>query len=248
MVVRRFSSVLPLFVLIVFKLTPVEGGRLFVKSSKAQRTRSQDFESVGTTTKQFRNTMRDSSVVPPSISSGARRMKLPVLYGMLFLSVVYFGVYFYVNNSVSGFSVGKYSQQRPFTISNPPPPQQMAIPAAEYCPEDNASCFRPDLAAFQCTCGVALWYLGLQGFFTWHVSRRAHTIIPQTPEGRLFGYLKESEWLAAASVAFQVWDFIASLFIEEHSSLIMLAHHIIAGIVSWMSLESQVRCHRRESK
>ena len=117
----------------------------------------------------------------------------------------------------------------------------MAIPAEEYCPVDNPTCIRPDLFAFQAACFVALAYCGILGFHAWYISKRVHTVIPATPEGRILGYLSESEKLAAASLTFQVWDFVASLFIDEHGTPIMLAHHIIAALVSYASLKSQVR-------
>ena len=105
-------------------------------------------------------------------------------------------------------------------------------------------CARPDLFAFQVTCLVPLAYCGIVGFYAWNVSKRAHTAIPQTPQGRLFSYLPESEHLAAVCLTFQVWDFIVSIFINELAEPIMLSHHVLAAIVSWASLESQVgyRC------
>lgn len=91
-------------------------------------------------------------------------------------------------------------------------------PAEEHCFEydDALSCSRPDLFAFQIVPGLAMLWVAISGFLTWHVSQRVHSALPATPEGRLFGYLPESEQLAAASLAFQVWDFFISLSIEEH--------------------------------
>lgn len=92
-------------------------------------------------------------------------------------------------------------------------------PAKHHCIEfdDNEEvCSRPDLFAFQIVPGLAMVWVGAVGFWTWHVTRRVHSALPATPEGRLFGYLVESEQLAAASLTFQVWDFFTSLSIPEH--------------------------------
>lgn len=89
-------------------------------------------------------------------------------------------------------------------------------PAQEHCENEKETCSRPDLFAFQIVPGLAMLWVAVSGFITWHVSKRVHTSLPQTPEGRLFGYLAESEQLAAASLTFQVWDFFLSLSIPEH--------------------------------
>jgi hypothetical protein len=85
-----------------------------------------------------------------------------------------------------------------------------------YC--QDVGCSRPDLFAFQMSSGMAILFVGLVGFRTWHVTRRVHSLIPATPEGRLFAHLPESEQLAAANLTFQVWDFFVSLLIAEHRS------------------------------
>ena len=90
-------------------------------------------------------------------------------------------------------------------------------PAAKHCLEqEDDNCTRSDLFAFQIVPGLAMAWVAAVGIWTWHVSRRVHSALPDTPEGRLFGYLPESEQLAAASLTFQVWDFIISLTIPEH--------------------------------
>jgi hypothetical protein len=83
-----------------------------------------------------------------------------------------------------------------------------------YC--HDKQCSRPDLFAFQMSSGMAILFVALVGFWTWHVSLRVHSAIPATPEGRLFAHLRESEQLAAANLTFQIWDFFVSLLIAEH--------------------------------
>lgn len=115
----------------------------------------------------------------------------------------------------------------------------LTIPAEVYCPEDQPSCYRPDLFAFQIACASALFFCGITGFNTWYITRRVHTMISRTPEGRVFGYLPESERLVAVNFTFQTWNLVSSLFIEEHCTLILLVHHSIAAFVCYSSLESQ---------
>ena len=117
--------------------------------------------------------------------------------------------------------------------------QSIAQAAPAYCPTED-TCTRSDLFAFQVSSGLALSFCGILGFYTWHISKRVHTVLPQTAEGRLYGYLEESEQLAAGNFTFQFWDFWISLLIEEHRGIIWLAHHSIAALLSWLSLEYQV--------
>lgn len=117
------------------------------------------------------------------------------------------------------------------------------VPADEFCvrhADTTKPCSRPDLFAFQVSSGLALTYCAWIGSYCWYITRRAHTNIPQTPEGRLYKYLWESEKLAAVSFTFQLWDFFISLLIPEHSTAIMLTHHILAATVSWFALNNQV--------
>jgi hypothetical protein len=79
--------------------------------------------------------------------------------------------------------------------------------------------------------------MGVTGFVAWHVTKRAHTAIPNTPHGRLFGYILEADRLNAGIFVFQTWDFLASLMIPEHSSPVFLAHHLIAAMTAYFSLE-----------
>jgi len=84
-----------------------------------------------------------------------------------------------------------------------------------------------------------LTYCAWIGAYSWYYSKRVHTNVPQTPEGRLYKYLEESEKLAAVSFTFQLWDFFISLLIPEHSTAIMLIHHILAAAVSWFAVNDQ---------
>lgn len=116
-------------------------------------------------------------------------------------------------------------------------------PAAKYCPSDDSQqdgsviCSRSDLVAFQITCGFALTACGLYGVYIWHIQKTAHTVIPQTPQGRIFGYLPQAELLAAICFAFQVFDFAVSLAIPEYRTPIMLTHHVMAATVSWCAVQ-----------
>lgn len=104
----------------------------------------------------------------------------------------------------------------------------------EFCSE--TPCYRSDLFAFQVSSGVSIFVCGLLGFRTWHISKRHLSHLPSTPEGRLFGFLPESEWLAAVNFTFQFWDFLASCFIAEHATPLFLIHHLMASTVSWFSI------------
>lgn len=152
------------------------------------------------------------------VASGVTRMKGPIAAGVLGLAVSYFAVFFAFKES------------------------ELIKPAAKVC-EDVAPgevCTRSDLLAFQLSSGLAISYCGLIGFYVWHMSRTVHTRIPQTPQGRLYGYLPEGETLAAFNFTFQFWDFFISLGIPEHCEIVMLLHHFAAASVCYLSLKYQV--------
>jgi hypothetical protein len=162
--------------------------------------------------------MTGNAEAAAEIPSGARRMAPFILSGISFLTVVY-------------ASLCHLFAKSPSILGLPPP-------APDFCrlvPEGEP-CYRPDLFAFQVSSGLAIFITGSVGFWTWHVSRRAHTAIPPTPEGRLFGYLPEAEWLASVNFTFQFWDFFISLLIPEHRTPLMLCHHLIAATVGWFSI------------
>lgn len=112
-------------------------------------------------------------------------------------------------------------------------------PALELC-TINEVCVRSDLFAFQMSSGIAIVTCSLIGFRAWHWDRRAHTVVPQSASGRLFGYIPEAEFLAAMNFTFQFWDFWISLSIAEHRTALMLAHHLAASVVSWCSIRYRV--------
>eukprot|EP00567_Pseudictyota_dubia_P014159 CAMPEP_0197437830 /NCGR_PEP_ID=MMETSP1175-20131217/4976_1 /TAXON_ID=1003142 /ORGANISM="Triceratium dubium, Strain CCMP147" /LENGTH=283 /DNA_ID=CAMNT_0042967445 /DNA_START=160 /DNA_END=1011 /DNA_ORIENTATION=- len=157
-------------------------------------------------------------VAPPEVYSGVSRCKNAILLGIMCLTAVYGAVHYALKDS------GSYLP-----------------PAEEYCTSSNQNiCARPDLFAFQIGSGIAIAYCGVMGFVTWHVTQSVYSKLPSTPEGRLFGYLRESENLAAANFTFQLWDFFVSLAIPEHATPVLLLHHAAAALVSWFSLSFQV--------
>lgn len=111
-------------------------------------------------------------------------------------------------------------------------------PADEFCPE-GVPCSRPDLAAFQASSFIAIIFCGFTGFYAWHISETPHKKIPNTVEGRIFAYLKESQWLGTFNFSFQLWDFFISLSIPEHTTPIMLTHHLLAGLGGYFCMEYQ---------
>ncbi len=108
---------------------------------------------------------------------------------------------------------------------------------SQYCPEENPSCIRTDLAAFQVVALVNLTYLGLLGVYSYYISNKGVKRIPNTPQGRLFGHFLDADYVNAGIVVFQGWDFVASIFFEEHCTMIMMTHHLLAFICGLYSLE-----------
>lgn len=97
-----------------------------------------------------------------------------------------------------------------------------------------------DLFAKQAASGFMQLYLGGMGLLTWHITKKVVTGIPQTPEGRLFGYLEEADKLNTAIFVYQAFDFFASMTVPEHNQIIFLGHHMLAAVTSLMSLEYQM--------
>ena len=83
-------------------------------------------------------------------------------------------------------------------------------------------------------------FMGGMGLMTWHITKRVVTGIPQTPEGRLFGYLEEADKLNTGIFVYQTFDFFSSMFVPEHCTAIFLTHHALAAFTAWMSLEFQM--------
>lgn len=121
------------------------------------------------------------------------------------------------------------------------------VPSSEFCNGTTASassreepCRRPDLFAFQMASVVAMYTAALIGIYEWYINKRGpHAMLPPTPEGRLFGYLAQSERLSAYSFAYQAFDFVVSLTIPEHCTPIMMAHHFLAAAVAYCSIRYQ---------
>jgi len=134
------------------------------------------------------------------------------------------------------------------------------IPNAIYCPKNNSTttnCDRRDLFAFQIVSLLNLSFLGLLGFYTFYISRHASKKLPHTTVGRFFGnynssvgggggqqavvvLLPEADYINSVIVIFQGWDFVASLFFEEHCTMIMMSHHTLAFICGYFCLVYEV--------
>jgi len=158
----------------------------------------------------------DEATVPPEIICGYSRRKGAMAVGLTSLTTLYIVLLKYFKDSSSYLP-----------------------PAPEFCPpEDKNSppCSRPDLISFEIISGICILYCGISGGLAW--TRQTKSAF-QTTEARLFGYLPQSEALAAVNFTFQVWDFFTSLTISEHGTVVFLIHHVLAGLVSWCSLKYQ---------
>lgn len=154
-------------------------------------------------------------------SSALQRMTPLILSGYIFNTICYWAVYFLL----------------PPTLH----------PTAEYCPQDNANCARRDLFAFQVVSFINLSILGVLGFYTFFISKRASSALPQTPQGRYLGTIgtggrlfPEADYVNAVIVIFQGWDFVASMFVEEHCTAIMMTHHFMAFVCGFFCLYYEV--------
>ncbi len=120
------------------------------------------------------------------------------------------------------------------------------------------NCTRRDLFAFQAVSFFNLSYLGLFGSYTFFFSKRrgvwwsqtsgassssfsSSESLPPTPTGRYFGKLSEADLINAGIVIFQGWDFVASLFFEEHCTVVMMMHHLLAFMCGFFCLMYEVR-------
>jgi len=166
------------------------------------------------------NSNSKSTTISPVISSGFARRRVPIVASILGLNLLFNLIcWLFQDSSV------------------------WLRPADEFCKgatNDDGKCSRSDLFAFQVVSAIMQLYLGGMGIWTWHITKRAVTGIPQTPEGRLFGYLEEADKLNAGIFVYQVFDFFASMFVPEHNTTIFLTHHVLAAITAWMSLEYQM--------
>eukprot|EP00521_Asterionellopsis_glacialis_P006451 CAMPEP_0195284456 /NCGR_PEP_ID=MMETSP0707-20130614/2648_1 /TAXON_ID=33640 /ORGANISM="Asterionellopsis glacialis, Strain CCMP134" /LENGTH=298 /DNA_ID=CAMNT_0040343803 /DNA_START=82 /DNA_END=975 /DNA_ORIENTATION=- len=174
------------------------------------------------------------TVIPPTISSGWNRRKYQIYTAWIFLTIVYVVVY-------------KYVEGLNWTV------------APQFCSSSEEECHRPELAAFQAVSCIMMYYMGLFGIQSWHFTLAALGQVPSsdnekkknnhhhnhnnrmaTPEQRIFGFLPQADELLVGIFVYQTWDFVISITIPEHSSLIFLAHHAFSGFMAWYSLEYQV--------
>jgi hypothetical protein len=155
--------------------------------------------------------------ISPTIPSGFPRYRNQMFLGFVVFSFFYFAV------------AAKFDSINQF-LKLPPS-------AEKLCPD--GPCWRGDLFSFEIVSGIALMWCGLVGFWAWHV-KGIHKSVPQTPEGRLFGYIPEAHLLTAVGTTFQVFDLFVSILIPEMRKPEFLCHHIMAATVSWYGLNNQV--------
>jgi hypothetical protein len=162
-------------------------------------------------------------IVSPHVPSGFARRKVAIGASMLGLTLFYNAMAWSFKDSTLWLRpADEFCQQRNSAIS------------------DDGRCNRSDLFAFQTSSAIMQLYMGGMGIFAWHVTKRVVTRIPQTPEGRLFGYLEEADQLNVGIFVYQTFDLFASMVVPEHNTTIFLAHHMLASITAWMSLEYQM--------
>lgn len=115
----------------------------------------------------------------------------------------------------------------------------LPTPSQEFCQgQDQMKCGRADLFAFQVVSGLSFLPIAMISFYSWHVAHRPFRAIPDSPEGRIYGYLPECEYMAALNLVYQIWDFLVSLTIPEfRSDPVMIAHHIAAAAVCYLCLD-----------
>jgi hypothetical protein len=122
-------------------------------------------------------------------------------------------------------------------------PGSYMAPAEQYCTAETKTypspCIRPSLFAFESICALTFVVMATVSVKSWHIHQVPQTTIPQTPIGRVYGYSSESEKLAALSFVFQAWSVVFTPFIPEFYSNIMMAHHIMAALASYMALQYQ---------
>lgn len=162
-----------------------------------------------------------SKTISPTIASGFSRRKVSITTAMLGLVTLYNFLLWLLKDSSAWLR-----------------------PADEFCPEDaldaNGKCSRPDLFAAQFASGMMQLYMGGTGLMAWHISKCVTKNLPQTPEGRLFGYLEEADKLLVGIFVYQTYDFFKSLMVPEHNSIIFLFHHAVAAFTAFMALEYQM--------
>lgn len=162
-----------------------------------------------------------STTISPVIPSGFHRRKVPIATSMLVLVLFYTSLSYFLKDSTTWLR-----------------------PADEFCTEgddnDESKCSRSDLFAFQAASAVMQLFMAGMGLYAWHIGKRCNKGLPQTPEGRLFGYLPEADTLLVGIFVYQTFDFFASMSIPEHNTVVFLGHHALASFTAWMSLEYQM--------
>lgn len=190
-----------------------------------------------------------------STNTALRRMTPIILSGYLLNTLVYFAIVYVPTSS--------------FGVTFVPYPEYCRVTATEDESEEdsptNNTCIRRDLFAFQAVSFLNLTYLGLLGTYTFFFSKcrsvwwrsgekkngtslssllssfSSTEVLPPTTHGRYFGKISEAEWINAGIVIFQGWDFVASLFFEEHCTIVMMMHHLLAFICGFFCLVYEVR-------
>jgi len=151
------------------------------------------------------------------IPSGFYRNRRLIEIGLLILSVLYGSIY-YINPDIP---------------VNPILCSDVVLDAA---------CRRPDLLAYKAVAIVCMMTMGLIGVYNWHFTSEFKRLGSKsaTPEERLFGQIKASEYLNVVIFCYQLWDFVVSLTIPEHMDAVFLVHHLLALLTAYCSLEYQM--------
>jgi hypothetical protein len=113
-------------------------------------------------------------------------------------------------------------------------------PNAKLCPENEATCERPDLIAYKITSFIVMSYMGTLGVRNWYFSTEIQDASKGKPEDRLFGHLKAANDQNVTNLCYQVWDLCVSLSIPEHREPVFLVHHLLSGMTAFCSLEFQM--------
>lgn len=123
-------------------------------------------------------------------------------------------------------------------------PGRSFAPADKYCTEESNTypppCIRPSLFAFEGVCGAVFIMMTIYSIKAWHFDKHPQKCIPQTAAGRVFGYSSQCEKITALTFVFQIWSCAFTPFIPEFFSTVMMSHHIMASLVSFLSLQYQL--------
>lgn len=117
-------------------------------------------------------------------------------------------------------------------------PGSYMTPSPKFCPTEG-DCKRPEIFAFEFVNACTFLWQSIIAIRSYHFRKTPMKTFAQTPEGRVFGFSKESEMIACVSMTIQFWGLIFTNLIAEFSSAIMLGHHFIAALVSYIALRYQ---------